>query len=111
MKAGIRAGELDQRIVIEEATITKNEYNEEEETWATFEEVWADYLPFGGREFWSSQQITAKAMGTFGIRYLPGLLPTMRISYQGMLWDIQRIDDDGRKTKMVIFANTREEGT
>jgi len=108
MKAGIRSGELDQRITIQQATLVQNEFKENVPTWTTFATVWADYLPFGGTEFWGSMQITAKKMGTFGIRTLAGLSATMRISYDGDLWDIQRIDPGKRNGKMVIFANSRD---
>lgn len=73
------AGLLDRRITIQSATITQNAIGEAITSWTNFATVWASVEPISGREFWAMQQVHAEVTVRIRIRYLPGLLPKMRI--------------------------------
>jgi len=107
-----RAGELDDRIVIQRNTTDLQtgqdpDFGGEVETLETFATVWSDFNPIGGSEFFAAQQRTAKRIGTFTIRPLAGLKESMRIVFDGDIWDIDRIDLIGRKSRVMIFAQAR----
>lgn len=110
MQAGLRAGELDDQIIILEPTETQDsDFGSISEAWSTLDTIWADYNPIGGQEFFRSQQVTARRVGTFTIRHHDSILVTHRISFDGDTWDINRIDKVGRQEKMILFATARDD--
>lgn len=46
----MKAGKLDQRVLIERPNTTKNEYGEPEPNWTTVATVWAEVSDLTGRE-------------------------------------------------------------
>lgn len=101
-------GKLDRTITIQELTQgVGSEYGEPTETWTTWATVWANVYCGGGREFEQARQITAEIDTQFQIRYITGLLPTMRIVYDGRYYDIHRIDEVGRRNRWNIWAKAR----
>jgi len=110
MRAGLRSGELDDRITIEYETVAKDaDFGSNSSAWTTRAEVWADFNPLGGEEYFKAQQITARRTGSFTIRHLATLAITDRIQFDGDLWNINRILPMGRKEKMVLFASARDD--
>lgn len=108
MQAGIRSGELEHEIIIKSETNSPgSDYGDVQSSYSTFATIWASFHPSGGREYFASQQITAKRMGTFHIYHLDGLLPQMWIDFDGEMWDILRVDKIGRQEKMIIYAAAR----
>jgi SPP1 family predicted phage head-tail adaptor len=77
----INAGDLTDRIVIQQATETKNSVGEVSLTWATFATVWADVRALSGREAQRYGQIVGLTGHKVTIRALTGIKPAMRILY------------------------------
>jgi len=103
-------GRMDRRITIQELTQGVGaEYGEPTETWADFATVWANVYNGGGHEFEQARQITAEIDTQFQIRYMPGITNTMRISYEGRLYDIHRIDEVGRRRRLNLWCKARQE--
>jgi len=77
----MNAGKLKHRITIQNQVKSKNSFNEwvtDYDDWAT---VWAEILPATGNAYFQAKQLNATVDGVVKIRYLEGLLPTMRIKY------------------------------
>jgi SPP1 family predicted phage head-tail adaptor len=103
-------GKLDRRIVIEELTQgVGSTYGEPTETWTTWRECWANVYSGAGREIEAARQITAEIDTQFQIRWVEGLTPTMRISYDGRYYDIHRIEEVGRRNRWNIWTKARQE--
>jgi SPP1 family predicted phage head-tail adaptor len=103
-------GRMDREIVIETPTFSQSdEYGEPTTTWATWNTVWANVYTGGGREFEAAQQTNAEIDTQFQIRYVAGLSPKMRISYNSQYYDILRIEEVGRRNRWNIWAKARQE--
>lgn len=100
----MRAGKLDREIVIESATSTVNAIGEPVETWATFASVWAEVKPLSASERFRSEARHSARVSTFSIRWLAGVLPTMRIKYENLYWRILGIAELGRRDGLEITA-------
>ena len=79
----INAGNLADRIVIEQATETRNSVGEVTLSWSTFETVWADVSALSGREAERYGQIVGFTGHKVTIRQLPGVKVSMRVIYEG----------------------------
>ena len=79
----INAGNLTDRIVIEQASETRNAVGEVTLSWATFATVWADVQALSGREAERYGQMVGFTGHKVTIRALPGVKPAMRIVYNG----------------------------
>jgi SPP1 family predicted phage head-tail adaptor len=79
----INAGNLTDRIVIEQASETRNAVGEVTLSWSTFATVWADVQALSGREAERYGQIVGFTGHKVTIRELPGVKTAMRILYNG----------------------------
>ena len=104
---GLAAGRLDRRVIIQNLILTPNAYGEPIESWATFATVWAEVRDLRGREFFSAQQVNAEVETIFRIRWLAGVLATMRISYDSKAYDILGIAEIGRHDGLELMAKAR----
>ena len=78
----IPAGNLTDRIVIEQAAETRNSVGEVTLSWSTFATVWADVSALSGREAERYGQIVGFTGHKVTIRQLPGVKVAMRIIYE-----------------------------
>jgi head-tail adaptor len=74
----INAGNLTDRIVIEQATETRNSVGEVSLSWTTFATVWADVQALSGRETERYGQIVGFTGHKVTIRELPGVKVSMK---------------------------------
>ena len=79
----INAGNLTDRIVIEQAAETRNSVGEVTLSWSTFATVWADVSALSGREAERYGQIVGFTGHKVTIRQLPGVKVSMRVIYEG----------------------------
>lgn len=100
------AQELNRRIAIEAMTQTQDPMTGEIVSgWATFAQPFAKVEPLVGRELFAAQQVLAAAPVKFTIRYLPGLIASMRIVWQGTPYNITSIANvKGRNRETLIYA-------
>jgi SPP1 family predicted phage head-tail adaptor len=106
----LEIGKLDRLITIQALTqSTGTEYSEPLESWADWAKVWANVYSGAGREFEMARQITAEIDTMFQIRYRSGVVDTMRISYDGRIYDIYRIQEVNRKRRLNVFCKARHQ--
>ena len=103
----MRSGSLDRKITIEQKTVSRNTFGEEVETWATFSSVWAKVIPLRGQERFESKLVNAEVDTMFRIRYLSGVLPTMRVVHETRLYDIHSVIEIGRREGHDLVTSVR----
>ena len=85
------AGRLDKRIIIERLEATEDEIGQPVEAWIPTYSVWAAIEPLQGREYLAAMAVQAERTVRIRIRYLPGIVSTMRVVYQGRVFAIQSV--------------------
>lgn len=79
---------LDKRVTIETSTAAVDAVGEPVQTWALFAVVWAALRPMTGNERIQAQQVESSADSVITIRYLAGVVSTMRIKYGSRTFQI-----------------------
>lgn len=110
---GLKAGDLDRRIVIQRFTETRDEYNEPVRSWTTLATVSASYEPLSDAEVYRAGETIAEASARFVVRYsttLAGLNPKDRLTFDGDTWQILRVKEVGRREGLEITTKARADG-
>lgn len=97
----IAAGRLDQRVKLQQKSVTRNGIGEEVVTWVDVATVWAEAWPLRGREFFAAQQTQYAADVRFRLRHRADVLPTWRVEWRGEPYDIVSVVDVGAKREML----------
>lgn len=98
-------GDLRHRITLEQRTATKDDFGGEVITWATWAEAWAAIEPLQGREFLDGRRLEAEISTRIRIRYRPGVVPGMRITWGDHVYDIQSvIEHESRRRELRIMC-------
>ena len=99
-----------ERITVQRATTTVDQFGEPQETWATLATVWASVLP---QRYTTGAEALSQALGreavqttyTVTIYWLSDVRETDRINWGGKLLDIRRvIDPDGQRRWLELLA-------
>lgn len=72
-------GKLRHRITLQKQVNTVNDYGAAVTTWKNVATVWADVRPLSGHEYFSAQQVQSEVTTQIWLRYLDGIMPTMRV--------------------------------
>lgn len=98
-------GVLRQKIVIEQPGSTQGNTGGWKNAWPVFATVRAQIEPQGGSEQLGAAAFEPESIQRITIRYLPGILPAMRINFNGRYFDILNINNlQERNRWMVIMA-------
>lgn len=102
----MRAGDLNQRITIEQKTTVRNAVSELVATWATFCHAWAAKEQLSGRERFVGERLRTEVDTSWRIRHRAGIDPkTMRVNQGGVLYDIlAAFDPDGRRVELRLLT-------
>lgn len=102
----MRAGLMRERVTIQESTITRGAAGSEVKTWVEFATVWAAVQPISGREFTRLRAAQAEETTRFRVRYLAGVLPTMRIVWKTQVYKITEVINlDARNRELEIYGS------
>lgn len=104
----MRTGERNKIIVIQHITgSTTDSYGGQVPTWAPFATVWAAVRPLKGRDLIAAQAAQNETVVVFNIRWISGVLPTMRVVYGGKNYDVTAIINTREANReMEISAKT-----
>lgn len=103
----MRAGKLRARITIQQRGTSQDGAGQPVISWTAFATVWANKIEQSGRQFLAAGAMQNEAKSVFTIRYFAGVIPSMRISYGGLFYDIVDVSDpDGRLREMVIACTS-----
>lgn len=98
----MRAGSLDRRITIEQATLAQDGAGQAIQTWTTFITVWASRMDVRGRERFATAQEVAVRTATYRMRWVKGINESMRIQDAGSVYRIIGIADNRRRNWIEI---------
>lgn len=99
----MQAQKFRHRIEIQERVPSGDGY-----TWRKFAKVWADRRPLSAREFMNADQVVSKAEGSFVIRWIEGVIPTMRIRLGTAIYNIEGLlEDDGTGRHHITIPYSR----
>lgn len=87
----MRAGQLRQRVTIQEKDPTQDEYGEPAPTWSDVATVWAAVEPLRGGEFLEARRLGAEVTTRIRIRYRDGITPEMRVVGGDHTYDIEAV--------------------
>ena len=104
-----RAGQLNQRITIQQDIGTIGNVGQKVPNWTTLATVWARVRALSGTERFAAQQVLAELSYELTIRHRTDLNETHRVLLSnGTPLDIQAIlDPDGRKRELLILCTER----
>lgn len=113
----MRAGDLDRRITLQSATLTRDAMNNPTRTWADVATVWASRLDVSDGERIAAKQVGAEIGTRFVIRHsetVEDVNPTWRLTSDGVTYEIVAVKevkkmqgDRGRKRGFEITAVAR----
>lgn len=108
----LAAGKLDRRITLRRATITKDDYNNDVETWGDICTVWAGYEPVSDGEKFRAGERASEISARFKIRYssqVADLSPKDQLVFQGRTYAITRVKELERRVGLEITAVGRDD--
>lgn len=84
----MRAGNLRNKAEIQEIGETQNDFGEVEKgDYAKFKDVWCSIVPVTGKESFLSNVDFSKTTHKIRIRYIPGINASMRLVWQGRIFN------------------------
>ena len=89
----MRSGQLRHIIAVQSPVRVKTDKGSVTTTWELFRNVWANIEALKGYEKQSASASWPGADVKISLRYLAGLLPTMRITYDNKIYSILFIND------------------
>lgn len=97
-------GRMDRRIELHQATEAQSSSGAVVLTFALLETVAAEVLPLRGAETFGEGREQALATRQFRIRYRSDVTPKHRIVYETRTYDIERVEEIGRREGLQITA-------
>jgi len=97
----MEAGRLRHRITIQSRQLIDNSILEKVEQWSDYVTVWASVEPVTGNQFYAAKQLTSGVDGKIIMRYRDGILPTMRVLYDGRILTIVSLLTVGERNREI----------
>lgn len=101
----MRAGELDQRITLQNRSVTQDTFGQDITVWVDVLTVWAQVQALRGREFFAAAQVQQEKTLKVRIRYRSDVSPTWRFIWQGRVHDITSVIPVGRKEMLELMCH------
>lgn len=102
----MNAGMLRARIVIQQLATGQDANGQPSQAWTTVATVWADVRFVSGLEAIKSDTPVHVVTASIRIRYLAGIVPAMRVQYEGAFFDIKAVLPDPGKTSIDLVVQT-----
>ena len=100
----LRAGQLRQRVTLQTRDTTADAYGQQVTTWTDFAaSVPAEVAPLSGREFLTAGATQGEVMAKVLIRYLAGVVPAMRLLFDGDTYNIVAVLPDSTARKHLTL--------
>lgn len=103
----IDAGELTERITIEQPAKGQNDVGETTLTWSTFATVWANVQSLSGREAERYGEIVGFSGHKVTIRALPGISTSMRVIYRNRTLEVGAINEYDRVRYLELICTEK----
>ena len=101
----IPAGDLDQRVTLQTATVTRDAVGGPVETWADTVTVWARVRPLTARQVAQAQQVSADVRKSVTIRWRDGVTAAMRVKFSDdSTAKVHWVEEYRRDGKLVLVV-------
>lgn len=91
----VRAGRLRHRVTIRRLVASKDgTTGAVTNSWVEFAQVWAAVEPLTAKEFSDAAQTQSKVTARIVIRYMAGILPSMRVYHRNHIYKIEGVLED-----------------
>jgi SPP1 family predicted phage head-tail adaptor len=98
-------GELDQRVTLQTATLSRDAVGGPVETWVDTVTVWAKVKPLSGKQIAQAQQVSADVSKAVTIRYRTGITAAMRVKFSDATTaKIHWVEEYRREGRLVIVC-------
>lgn len=87
----MQAGDLDQRITIEERIQGQDEYGQPVDSWEPVGTFWAAVQPLQGREYIAAMAAVSEVTARIRMRYRPGVDSSMRVKHGADTYGIESV--------------------
>jgi SPP1 family predicted phage head-tail adaptor len=107
------AQDLRHRITLQSQGQVRGEDGEAEQGWADFAvNVPASVVPLSGREFMAAGELQGEVQARIAIRWMPGVLDTMRALFDGKVYAIRAVlpDPTGRRHITLMVSGGVADG-
>lgn len=104
----MQAGKLRHRVVIQQASVTQDDYGQESKTWSTFATRWAAVEPQSGQDFVQSNRNEVTVSYRIRIRHTPGVTSKMRVSWDNRIFRIEYLTDVMERDREMHLFCTKE---
>jgi SPP1 family predicted phage head-tail adaptor len=98
------AGRLDRRGNILEPTVSTNAIGEQVTTWSVWRPAWFGRVSIRGEERLRADQELATSATIWQTQYIPDLTEQHRLEIEGVIYDIEFINEIGRRSGHEITA-------
>lgn len=101
----VSAGDLDQRITLQQMTVARGALGGHEETWADLVTVWAKTRDMSGRELFNAKGMGSAVTQVITIRFRDDVKAAMRVKFaNGALARIEWIRRVTRREYMELYC-------
>lgn len=101
----MHAGQLDQRVTLQTATVTRDAVGGPSESWADTVTVWARVRPLSGKQIAQAQQVSADVSTAVEIRWRAGITAAMRLKFaDNRTAKVHWVEDYRREGRLVIVC-------
>ena len=104
----MRIGQLDRRIIIQQASESQSAFGDMAITWATLRTVWTHIIYKSGSEKDEANRMTDITEIIFTIRYASDVTQQMRISFDSNIYYIDEVLHHGRKKWTQLKAKIKQ---
>ena len=101
-----RSGILRHKVTIQTATVAQDAMGQPKRTWATYGYWHCNITPLRGREFVDSNSLQDEQTYKFQGRYVSGLTPQMRISWNSKIFEIKSVVNVNERDRMTEVMAT-----
>lgn len=100
----MRAGELRDRVTIQQKTTSSDSEGMVTETWHDIATVWATILPIRGREYFQAAAVQSETTTRIKMRYRVGVASGMQAVFGTQVFDIQSVIPDARRIQLELMC-------
>ncbi len=104
----ISSGELNRRITIQRLVPTRHPTGEMIDSWVDVIKPWANWKPMQGTEEFRQDRRAARQTGVFRIRFAQGIDPKMRVLWNNVEYDIERVEEVNFREGLDLFVVARD---
>lgn len=98
------AGDMDRKVIVERATVTRDLIGGVVETWATLVTIFCSYVPITGFEAMRNGMVRSSRAALFTTRFRTDITVKDRLSFGGEYWNITFLREIGRREGLEITA-------